>query len=286
MRALLLILGAVGLAVPFASHGMEFDSEGVSIHFVDHGAGEPVVLVHGYTSDIEAEWVDSGVLPNLSNDYRVIALDLRGHGSSGKPTLPEAYGSEMAQDVARLLDHLGIQRAHIVGYSLGAVIVAKLLTTNPDRFITATLGGAAGRRNWSSEDQQAVEAAALDLEGDTPFRAAVLSRFPPGRPRPDEAYIRQQSDELLAGNDPVALAAYNRSRADLVTSEDELATVSVPVLGIVGSADGNLNAMRELSQIVPSFDLVVIDGATHGGNSGAYRTPEFISAVRKFIDTR
>lgn len=62
-----------------------FDSQGVRVRFVDQGSGEPLVLLHGYTSTIERAWVDAGVLPNLAKDHRVIAFDLRGHGKSGKP---------------------------------------------------------------------------------------------------------------------------------------------------------------------------------------------------------
>src|SRR5918998_677025 len=106
-----------------------------------------------FASDAEAQWVRTGVLQALAARYRVIAMDARGHGRSGKPDDPARYGPEMGLDVVRLLDHLGIRRAHLVGYSMGAHIVAQLLVTHPERFLTATLGGASGRRNWSAEDQ-------------------------------------------------------------------------------------------------------------------------------------
>jgi pimeloyl-ACP methyl ester carboxylesterase len=94
-----------------------FDSSGVQIRYIEQGTGEPVVLIHGYASSIERSWIEPGVLPNLARDHRVIAFDLRGHGKSGKPKDPKAYGTEMGQDAVRLMDHLKIQRAHIVGYS-------------------------------------------------------------------------------------------------------------------------------------------------------------------------
>src|SRR6476469_4469889 len=83
-----------------------FNSNGVQIRYVDQGSGEPVVLVHGYTGNIERGWIDTGVFANLSKDHRVIAFDARGHGKSGKPHDPKAYGNEMAQDIGRLMDHL------------------------------------------------------------------------------------------------------------------------------------------------------------------------------------
>jgi pimeloyl-ACP methyl ester carboxylesterase len=135
LRCFLLLLISLLPAMASAEDKF-FNSNGARIRYVDQGTGEPVVLVHGYTSVIERAWIETGVFPNLAKDYRVIALDLRGHGKSDKPHDPKAY-AELGQDVVRLLDHLNIARAHIVGYSLGGVITAKLLTTNPDRFITS-----------------------------------------------------------------------------------------------------------------------------------------------------
>jgi pimeloyl-ACP methyl ester carboxylesterase len=118
-----------------------FDSNGVRIRYVDQGQGPPVVLIHDYTGTIERHWINSGVFTSFVADHRVIALDCRGHGKSDKPTDPERYGAEMSSDIVRLLDHLKVQRAHIVGFSMGAIIAGHLLTTNPERFITATFVG-------------------------------------------------------------------------------------------------------------------------------------------------
>src|SRR5689334_6704157 len=85
-----------------------FDSNGVRLHYVDGGSGEPVVLVHGYANSVEL-WTDTGVMPNLLRDHRVIAFDARGHGKSAKPHDPAAYGVEMSRDIVRLLDHLGLR---------------------------------------------------------------------------------------------------------------------------------------------------------------------------------
>ena len=126
---------------------------------------------------------ETGVLPNLAKDHRVIALDLRGHGKSDKPHDPKAY-AELGQDVVRLLDHLNIARAHIVGYSLGGAITAKLLTTNPDRFITSTIGGSSGRRSWTDKDERDAETAAAELEGGVPYRSLILATAPTDQPPP------------------------------------------------------------------------------------------------------
>src|SRR5262249_5585896 len=95
-----------------------FVSGGIRIHYVESGHGAPVVLLHGLAGSVERHWLNAGILAGLAADHRVIALDLRGHGKSGKPHDPKAYGKEMSRDVIRLLDHLQIQRADIVGFSL------------------------------------------------------------------------------------------------------------------------------------------------------------------------
>ena len=97
------------------------------IRYIDQGSGEPVVLVHGLLGNIEASWGDAGIVANLSKDHRVIALDNRGHGKSEKPHDVKKYGKEMVEDAVRLLDHLKIQKAHVVGYSMGAMLTAKLM---------------------------------------------------------------------------------------------------------------------------------------------------------------
>src|SRR3712207_504342 len=102
-----------------------FDSNGMRIRYVEQGSGPPVVLIHGFSGSLDTGWVETGVLPKLAADYRVIALDCRGHGQSDKPHDPKSYGRQMSEDVVRLLDHLNISRAHIVGHSMGAGIVAK-----------------------------------------------------------------------------------------------------------------------------------------------------------------
>src|SRR5262245_37861612 len=109
------------------------DSRGCRIRYVERGAGEGVVLLHGYGDDIESAWIETGILEDLSRDRRVVAFDLRGHGRSAKPHEPEKYGREMALDAVRLMDKLRIRRAHVVGHSVGAVVTAILLATESPR---------------------------------------------------------------------------------------------------------------------------------------------------------
>ena len=129
-----------------------FDSDGVNIRYVDDGQGSPVLLIHGITSSLDS-WTETGKFDELvGEDYRAIALDLRGHGQSDWPTSPDKYGMEMVEDGRRLLDHLGISRAHIVGYSMGGKIAAKFAELYPERTSSLTIGGS-GYPFWAPEPQ-------------------------------------------------------------------------------------------------------------------------------------
>jgi pimeloyl-ACP methyl ester carboxylesterase len=274
------------LAQPVPPPDSFFDSNGVRIRYVDQGQGAPVVLIHGYTGNLERHWIAPGVFTNVAKDHRVIALDCRGHGKSGKPTDPSAYGAEMVQDVVRLLDHLKLPRAHIVGFSMGAIILGPLLTTNADRFITATFVGHHPEWKWTDADAQEAEAAAKELEGDTPFRSLIVGISPPNTSPPSDDEVRKLAQGLVAANDLKALAAFQRGRRPLVVNEAQLAAVRVPAIEIIGSLDPNLPGMKALKKILPALETVVVEGATHGGADGVLRRPEFLTALRAFLDAR
>ncbi len=274
------------LASPGAASAQDstFHSGTVTIRYVDRGAGEPVVLIHGYSGSVERHWVTTGVLDSLMKDHRVIALDLRGHGKSDKPHDPAEYGPQMAQDVVRLLDHLEIRRAHLVGYSLGAALVTQLVASNPDRVETATLVAGAGYHSWSSRDEDVNERAAAELEGPVPFRSLIVTLTPSGEPTPSDDDIRAKSRALEAVNDVHALAALTRNRRGLVSSIDRIVAAQVPMLGVVGSADGALGSIRQLQSAVPTLSVVIVDGASHGGDRSVLKRPEFLTALRSFLD--
>jgi pimeloyl-ACP methyl ester carboxylesterase len=119
----ILVLFLIGVATHlyqlFFKTGEFFEANGVRLHYVVVGHGTPVILVHGLAFNHAAEWKLPRIFQRLSQQYRVIALDNRGHGKSDKPYDPAQYGLELVDDVVRLMDHLGIARAHVVGYSLG-----------------------------------------------------------------------------------------------------------------------------------------------------------------------
>ena len=123
-------------------------SDGVEIHYIVEGRGDPVVLLHGITGTAASNWGGAGIIARLAEEFQVIAVDQRGHGKSGKPHDPASYGERMALDVVDLLDHLRLQQAHVVGYSMGGFITMKLIALAPDRLMSAVIGGA----GWPSPE--------------------------------------------------------------------------------------------------------------------------------------
>ncbi len=274
-------------AYPIASSGQDafFNSNGLRIHYVDRGMGEPIVLVHGLNNSIQ-DWVSGGVVANLSKDFRVIALDLRGHGFSEKPHDPKQYGREMGLDIVRLLDHLQIRKAHIIGYSMGAQITAQLLTTHAGRFISAILGGGGGEFVPGVDDQNELEKIATEYESDCISRTIALGTSAPQN-RPSEEELAKRSAACFAdpNRDRFVTAAAFRAWGQRRITKAEFAAVKVPTLGIVGDADPAMTMMEEMQQIRPELKLVVIDGAIHqmGLERGATRRIEFVNAVREFV---
>jgi pimeloyl-ACP methyl ester carboxylesterase len=134
--------GCLALATGAAAlRADDFLSNGVKIHYEIAGQGEPVILIHGLASSARINWDMPGVTARLAKNFQVITLDNRGHGQSDKPEGEDQYGLEMVEDVVRLMDHLHIQKARLVGYSLGGMIAMKLLTLHPDRVKSVVLGG-------------------------------------------------------------------------------------------------------------------------------------------------
>ncbi|MDR3404195.1 MAG: alpha/beta hydrolase [Chthoniobacter sp.] len=140
LRTLLAFTAALLLtALPIRAD--DFDSAGVKIHYTVQGTGQPVILIHGLYASGQMNWGAPGIIDDLAQHYRVIALDCRGHGQSDKPTGDADYGIKMVDDVVRLMDHLQLPSANIVGYSMGGMIALKLAAAHPDRVRSVVLGG-------------------------------------------------------------------------------------------------------------------------------------------------
>ena len=282
---LLALCGLLTASQSLTAQDRYLNADGVRLRYIDQGTGQPVVLVHGLGNSVET-WTSSGIVQALASSYRVIAFDERGHGRSDKPHDPRAYGREMTNDIVRVLDQLGIGRAHIVGYSLGGHLVSQLLTLHPERFLSATLIAGAGRLAWDSVRARDAEVEASEREHDCISRT-LLFRLTPQAARPSEDSLKAMSARCLADStqDRFALAAITRSRADQVIPRDAAAAVRVPTLGIVGSNDPERAGLEDLVRLRPADRLIIVEGATHGGPLGVLRRPETVAALREFLSS-
>lgn len=258
--------------------GEYFDSAGVRIHYIDEGQGVPVVLVHGFAVPAHLQWRKPGLIAALAKDYRVIALDNRGHGRSDKPHDPSQYGVQMAEDVVRLMDHLHLDKAHVVGYSMGGFITLKLVTLHPERLLSAAACGA-GWLQPTEENLAFSETVAQALETRTGFGPLIKRLGLPDRPMT----FRKKAELnffLTFYHDPLALAAVSRGGAELSLTEAELRANTVPVLTIIGSEDGLLPEAEALTATMANHQLVVLEGKNHNTTSGS--TP-FLAELQQFL---
>jgi pimeloyl-ACP methyl ester carboxylesterase len=287
-RSFLLTAAAVLAFVPIARAQTApadryFDSQGVKIHYVEAGQGDPVVLVHGFSSTADANWRQPGVFDKLASEFHVIAFDCRGHGLSDKPHDVSSYGMTMVEDIARLLDHLKIARAHIVGYSMGGAITGAFVVKHPDRVLTAVFGGSAPRTGAGDQVERDANELAESLEQGKGMRPLVVRLLPTDEPRPSDEVIAQRSMAALGRNDPLALAAVTRGNKQQIVSIADVRALKMPMLAVIGSADPIKAGVDAFSKVKPELKVVVIDGATHAGARGAPSRPEFAAAVRDFL---
>jgi len=226
-----------------------FHNGAVEIAYLDEGEGDPILLVHGFASSKNVNWVYPTWVSELKkNGRRVIAFDNRGHGDSSKLYDPAAYEiGIMAGDISALMDHLNIERADVMGYSLGSRMTAVLALREPQRLRSAILGGIGiGLINGGGPGEnvaQALEAPSLEDVID-----------PVGRT------FRAFADQTRS--DRRALAACLRGSRGLMTRE-EAAAIKVPVLIAVGTADEIAGSAQALGKIILGAQLLDIPNRDH-----------------------
>ena len=222
----------------------------VEIAFLDEGEGEPILLVHGFASSKNVNWVYPTWVSELRrNGRRVIALDNRGHGESAKLYDPAQYSIPiMAGDVLALMDHLGIPQADMMGYSMGGRMTAWLGLNEPQRLRSAILGGIG--IGGLMEGTGPGENVALALEA--PSLEDVTD--PVGRT------FRAFADQTRS--DRRALAACLRGTRELMTRE-QAARIEVPVLIAAGTVDEIAGSARRLGDIIPNSQVLEIPNRDH-----------------------
>lgn len=226
-----------------------FTHDGIQISFLDEGNGSAIVLVHGFASNKEVNWVGPSWVSTLVRaGRRVIALDNRGHGHSGKLYQPADYHTEkMAEDVRALLDHLGIERAHVMGYSMGARITAYLAVKHPERVRSAILGGLGIRL---------VDGVGLPESIADALEAPSLADVSDPTGRTFRAFAEQTRSDLKA------LAACIRGSRQ-VLSREQVAGIGIPVLVAVGSKDDVAGSPQELAALIPGAKALAIPDRDH-----------------------
>lgn len=238
---------------------MDFDSNGLRISFRDEPSsapdrGEPALLLHGFASSARINWVDTGWFRTLAGDgRRTVAFDHRGHGASDKPHDPAAYATAlMADDARRLLDHIGIDRADVIGYSMGARVAAFLALSAPDRVRSVVFGGL-GRHLVDSAGLpsgigDALEAPSLDAVTD-----------------PMQRMFRRFAE--AGGNDLQALAACIRGSRQSLSVED-VGRIAVPCLVAVGTKDVVAGDPRGLAGLLPRGETLDVPDRDHNSAVG------------------
>ena len=230
-----------------------FDSSGVEIAYADtppdSGLGDPILLIHGFASNRVVNWANTLWIKTLLHaGFRVIAFDNRGHGESEKLYDPAAYESSiMAEDALRLLDHLGIERADVMGYSMGARITAHLALQHPARVRSALLGGLG---------IHLVEGVGLPLGIADAMEAPSLESLTDPQQRMFRAFAEQTKSDLKA------LAACIRGSRQ-VLSPAEVGRIRAPTLISVGTADTVAGSAHALAPLIPNARALDIPGRDH-----------------------
>ena len=226
-----------------------FDSDGVRIAYIEEGAGDPILLIHGFASSIRDNWIDPTWIGFLTgHGFRVVAIDNRGHGQSEKLYDVAAYSPHlMAEDARRLLDHLGIQRADVMGYSMGARIAAFLALAHPERVRSAIFAGLGGNmvRPMAGTGPIAHALEANSIDDVTNATARTFRAF-----------------AEKTGSDLKALAACIRASRDPLTRE-MVATLKPPVLVVTGSEDVIGGKAEELAALIPGAKALTIPRRDH-----------------------
>ena len=228
-----------------------FRSGGVRIAYMveGKGQGEPIILVHGFASNTVANWIDTGWVRTLAAAGRtVIALDNRGHGLSDKPREAKAYSTLiMAEDVRRLMDHLGLQRADVMGYSMGARIAAFLSVNHPDRVRSAVFAGVGDNMLHG-------------MVGAGPIAAALEARSIDDIDDDEAREVRAFAEQT--GSDLKALAICIRASREPITA-GMLSGITAPVLVVVGTKDTVAGSGAALADLIPNAQLLQLRNRTH-----------------------
>lgn len=244
----------------------EFNSAGIAIAYEVHGEGPPVLLIHGFGSSGKVNWIDTGWVQTLVDaGYQAITFDNRGHGASRKLYDAQLYfAHEMAEDARRLMDHLGVARCPVIGYSMGARIAAFLAFGHPERVSAAVFGGMGRNLVSGLEDsEEIIEALTAESLDQVSGRTGRMFRIFADHNKSDRAALA---------------ACMVNSREPM--SEDKIRAISVPVLVAVGSDDEMAGSAAALAEMLPHGEAFTIERRDHMRATG---DPQFKRATLEFL---
>jgi pimeloyl-ACP methyl ester carboxylesterase len=249
--------------------------DGTKFHYLEMGTGTPVILIHG-SGGTAANWMANGLAPSVARTNRVIAIDMRGHGQTvGPDGKRQRRTPNMDLDVLAFMDALGIQRAHIGGFSMGGSITSQLMARAPERFITAHFGGSGVREDPNGQFAAMVPA---DREGRAPLDAEAGRLY----------RARQTAEAARAG---VTVAANDSSQlstqpvpAAVPRPPLDLTTIEFPILAVVGEFDQPFARTHRLWREAPNFQRVILRNRGHLSSYMAGLAPElYRDALTTFI---
>lgn len=258
--------------------GRYIEADGVRLHYVEQGTGAPVILVHGFAINLGGNWFFPRIFQRLAREYRVIALDNRGHGRSTRFYKAEDYGTQFVEDIIRLMDRLHIEKAHVIGYSLGGFIVLKLAEMYPERLLSVAPCGA-GWTNKPEQELSLMQEVAASLESGAGFTPLLEWLEPPNRPK-RQWLIRPLNALMCWLFDIRAMAAIMRNTPQLMVSEEALRQNRVPALAVIGDKDPLRFFADQMAAVMANLKVVVVPGGDHGttlfGNTA-------VNAFRAFL---
>jgi pimeloyl-ACP methyl ester carboxylesterase len=230
----------------------------VRIFHTTIGQGEPLVLSHGFTHTWES-WEDLGYVDALKDRFRLVLIDSRGNGASDKPSEAAAYAMQrQVDDVEAVLDDLGIQRFHFLGYSIGAILGFHLAARMPERMASFIAYGGHPYPPSPADLVFIAEINATLLRGmqawvDRMDTRGVFRAYPNARAR----------RARLLGADTAALIASNTAAGDDQGAADALSRLTMPCLLIAGDRDDTNDLARRAARELPTADFVSVSGIGH-----------------------